>query len=465
MMLNTEALQQMFTARSVAIVGASNNPSKWGYALLDTMRRSGYDGSIYPINLKAEYVQGIRAYPSVCDVPEPVELVLIVVPAPYVSAVLRESATTGVPVAAVLSAGFRESGCPDLEAELQRTARECGVRLLGPNIQGFAYLPNRLCAMFWPAITTPGPLAIIGQSGSVTAALAEWAAEDGLGISAAVNLGNQADLCASDLLEFFAQDSSTRAIALHVEAVKDGRRFMKAAREAAASKPVAVLKAGRTEAGRKSAASHTGALAGRDEVFGGVCRQIGLVRVADLQALYDAGKALATVPQPAGQRLLVISTSGGGATLAADEAERRGLLLPPLPASLVEDLRALDAPANAHLANPLDLPSLSASLFERAILLADQHDIADIYLISFGDPVPASAAAVQRLAGQIRGSLVVAFYGGGEVERASRVELNRAGIPVYPTPERAVRAIAVLVQNGHYRARLAGACAPWAAEM
>jgi acyl-CoA synthetase (NDP forming) len=439
------ALDCLLSARSLAVVGASNDQSKLGYALLDTIRRSGYEGGLYPVNRRAEQVQGIPAYPSVSAVPHPIEAAVILVPATYVAGVIREASAKGVRAAAILSAGFRESGRPDLEAELGSVARGCGVRLLGPNIQGFSYLPNRLCAMFWPAMTTPGPLAVIGQSGSVTAALAEWAADEGLGISAAVNLGNQVDLCESDVLEFLAQDDHTRAIALHLEAVKDGRRFLEVAERVARAKPVAVLKTGRSSAGRESAASHTGSLSGRDEVFEGACRQVGLVRVDDLQGLYDTAKGLATMRQPRGNRLFVVSTSGGGGTLIADEAERRGLVLPPLPQALVEELSQIDPPPNASLGNPLDLPSFSAAMFEGAVSLACRHDVADVYLISFGDPVPGSAVAVQRLSGKIDASLGVAYFGGGEVERASRVDLHRAGIPVWPTPEQAVRAVAAAV--------------------
>jgi acyl-CoA synthetase (NDP forming) len=442
---SVEALSSLLNARSLAVVGASNDQSKLGYALLDTIRRSGYEGGLYPVNRRAEQVQGIPAFPSISAVPDPIEAAVILIPAVHVAGVIREAAAKGVRAAAILSAGFRESGRPDLEEELGSVARENGVRLLGPNIQGFSYLPNRLCAMFWPAMTTQGPLAVVGQSGSVTAALAEWAAEEGLGISAALNLGNQIDLSESDVLEFLAEDGHSRAIALHLEGVKDGRRFLKVAERVARAKPVVVLKTGRSSAGRESAASHTGSLSGRDEVFEGACQQAGLVRAEDLHGLYDTAKGLATMRQPRGNRLFVVSTSGGGGTLIADEAERRGLLLPPLPQALVEELKALDPPPNASLANPVDLPSFSAAMFEAAISLAHRHDVADIYLISFGDPVPGSAGAVRRLAKQIDASLGVAYFGGGEVERASRVDLHRAGIPVWPTPEQAVRSVAAAV--------------------
>jgi acyl-CoA synthetase (NDP forming) len=198
MMDGVEAVGHLLNAHSIAVVGASSDPGKLGYALLDTVLRSGYEGGLYPVNPRADQIQGIPAYPSVTVIPDSIEAAVVLVPAAHVTDVIREAATRGVPVVAILSAGFRESGRPDLEEELTQTARECGVRLLGPNIQGFSYLPNRLCSMFWPAMTTPGTLAVVGQSGSVTAALAEWAADEGLGISAAVNLGNQVDLCESD---------------------------------------------------------------------------------------------------------------------------------------------------------------------------------------------------------------------------------------------------------------------------
>ncbi|MBN1318881.1 MAG: CoA-binding protein, partial [Anaerolineales bacterium] len=260
-------LNKLFNARSIAVVGASNNPEKLGYALLDTIRRAGYTGIVYPINRKSSEIQGLRAYPSLAEVPGEIDLAIILVPAPHAASVLDQAADKGIKVAALLCAGFREAGRQDLENELERAVTERGIRILGPNIQGFSHLPNQLCAMFWPVMTMAGPISIIAQSGSVTAALAEWAIEDGIGISAAVNLGNKTDLNESDLLEYLAEDPATGAIAMHLESVKDGRRFLEAARRAARKKPVVVLKSGSSEAGKRAAASHTGALAGRDEVF------------------------------------------------------------------------------------------------------------------------------------------------------------------------------------------------------
>jgi acyl-CoA synthetase (NDP forming) len=438
------ALDHIFHARSVAVVGASSNPTKFGYMTLETLVRAGYDGAIYPVNPSVERHHGLRVYPSVADIPGEIDLAVVIVAAPDVPGILREAAAKGAKGAVILSAGFRESGFPEREAELAAASRETGLRFLGPNIQGINYVPNRLCAMFFPVITKQGPIAVISQSGTVTAALSEWAEDEGLGISAAVNLGNQVDMCEADVLDYFAQDDCTQAIALYLEGIKDGARFLDAARRVTPVKPIVVLKAGRSETGRRSAASHTGSLAGNDGVFSGACRQFGLVRADDLESLYDASKALATL-KPRGPRLLVVSTSGGGNTLAVDEAERRGLALPPLPAPYAAKVRELKLPANASVANPLDLAGINASHFEQAIRQADENDVADVYLIVFGDPVQGSTDAVRRMSASIRGSLAVAYFGGGSIEKASRVEIQSAGVPVFPTPERAIRGIAAAV--------------------
>ena len=446
-----ESLDRTFNARAIAVVGASNNPAKMGYDALKTIVDGEYDGKLYPVNRKADHIQGLRAFPSVSDVPGELDLVIIVIPAPFCADVLRQSAAKGVKAALVLSAGFRESGFPEYEAELASAAKEVGIRFLGPNIQGVTYTPNKLNAVFWPIIKNTGPMSIISQSGSVTAALSEWADDDGLGITAAVNLGNKTNVNESDLLEYFGQDEHTRAIALYLEDVKDGRRFLDVVKRVAQSKPIAVLKSGRSATGRRSVASHTGALAGNDGVFTGLCRQFGLVRTDELESLYDAAKALSTMRRPRGNRLLVISTSGGGNTLAVDEAEKHGLVMPPLPLAYIEKLETIGLPLNASIANPLDLASLEAEHFVQAAMMADEFDVADTILISFGDPIVGSTQAVERAAAAISASLAVIYFGGGELEKVSGVEIQTAGIPVFPTPERASRGIAAAVWDAEYR--------------
>ncbi|MBN1314946.1 MAG: CoA-binding protein [Anaerolineales bacterium] len=448
------ALDQIFHAKSVAIVGASSNPKKFGYMTLETLVTAGYQGDIYPINPKAESILGLKAYPSLRSVPYSVELAVIIVPAPFVPKVMREAASIGVKGSVILSAGYRESGFPEREVEIAAIAQETGLRFLGPNIQGINYVPNKLCAMFFPVITLQGPLAIVSQSGTVTAALSQWAEDDGLGISAAVNLGNQTDMGVSEVLEYLAEDEPTKAIALYLEGLRDGRQFLKVAGRVARYKPVAVLKGGRSAAGQASVASHTGSLAGRDEVFSAACRQVGLIRAGDLEGLFDAAKGLATLPDIKGRRVLVVSTSGGGNTLAVDEAEKQGLVIPKLPEPFTTELEQLGLPPNAGIDNPLDLASLSPEHFVQAITLADKYDAADLYLIILGDPVEGSVEAIRVLADKVRGGLAVTYFGGGALEKKDGVVIQRLGIPVFSSPERAALGMAAALQASEQRKKL-----------
>ena len=437
-----QALDKIFKARSVALVRASADPAKFGYMTLDSLIKGGYQGRIYPVNPRGGEILGLRVYPGLDRLPEPPDLVAVCVPAKFVAGVLREASRLGAGGGLILSAGFREAGRPDLEAEIAGIPAETGFRFAGPNIQGINYPPNRMCAMFFPVIKTRGPMAVISQSGTVTAALSEWAEQEGLGISAAVNLGNQTDLSESDYLEYLAGDENTGAVAMYLEGLKDGPRFMDTARRVAGQKPVVVLKAGSSSTGQRAAASHTGSLAGSHRVFQAVCRQSGLVQARNLEHLYDAAKALALLDLRPGGRVFSVSTSGGAGTLGADAADQWGLELPPLDKGLKEKLAGLGLPPLATLSNPLDLASLSIADFEKSVLAVHSRGLADVFLLNFGDPVPRTPELVQNLREKIQTPLAAVFFGGGQEEEQGRVALHRAGVPVFPSPERAMRGLA-----------------------
>ena len=444
-------IERMFNARSVALVGASNDPHKFGYMTLNSIIRGGYKGQIYPVNAKGGEIQGLRAYRSLSEIPGEVDLVVVLVPAHFVPEVLREAAQKGIPGAVVCSGGFREAGRIDLEEELRSISSQYGIRILGPNIAGINYLPNKLCSMFFPVITTRGPLAIVSQSGTVTNGLSEWADQDRLGISAAVNLGNQVDLCESDFLDFFAGDENTKAIAMYLEGIEDGGRFRGALKRAASKKPVVVLKAGRTPEGQRSATSHTGSMATSHEVFSAACRQCGAIIADDLETLYDYAKALATMRPPKGNRILSISSSGGAGTLAADVIDAHGLELPKLPPKFVEELKKLPLSPLATLANPFDSGAdLDVEHFKQVALLADKMDIADVIFLNFGDPMVGATQMVKNLNSEITCSLAVGYFAGGEEEKLGRVKIHAAGFPVFPAPERAMRAMAAAVQYARF---------------
>lgn len=433
-------VSRLFRARSVAVVGASSNPAKLGHVILANILDGGYEGNVYPVNPKADEILGLQAYPSVSQIPSSLDLVVVVVPAPFVPGVLREATHKGAGAGIIISGGFRESGREDLEQELVDLVAETGLRLVGPNCQGINYRPNKLCAS-WPLVAASGSLAVISQSGTVAATLAGWALDEGLGISATVSLGNQVDVCETDLIDFFADDEESRVIALYLEGAKDGRRFLDAVKRAIPKKPIVVLKSGRTEGGQRAAASHTRSLAGRDDIFDAACRQFGIVRVPDIESLYDSAKALASLELDGGDRVLIVTSSGGCGILATDEAERRGLQVPSLPPQVVAELKEAGLLPTAILSNPLDLTVAPAEHFEAAVSVAERYDLADVYLLIFGDPIPGATEVVQRLRDRIGACVAVAYLGGGEVEKAERLYMHAAGIPVFPTPQRAIGAI------------------------
>ena len=439
---DTDAIWRMLKARRVAVVGASQDPSKFSGVLVPSILAGGFTGEVFPVNPRAEKVAGLACYPAIKDIPGALDLVVIAVPARFVPGVLHEAADKGAAGAIVISAGGRESGKPEFDRELVAIARERGLRLFGPNIQGVSYGPNRLCAVFWPVITEHGPLAVVGQSGTVVAAITDWAQDDGLGVSASISLGNQADICESDVVRALADDDDTRAVALYLEGVSDGPRFVAAARSVALRKPLVVLKCGRSQRGREAVASHTGSLAGSDQVFSGVCRQYGVVRADDSESFYDAAKILASVRPPTGRRVLVVSSSGGSCALAADVGDAHGLVLPDLPPDLVAALKDMDLAEWGSFANPLDLATIGVEQFRAAARLADAAAFVDTILLIFGDPVVGAAELAAELAAESRAAVCAAYYGGGEVEQVERRRMQRLGVPVFPSPERAMRAIA-----------------------
>lgn len=436
------ALHRMLWAKSVAVVGASSDPTKFGNVLLRSLIDGGFAGRIYPVNPRADVIHGLQCYPSVEAVPDQLDLAVIVVPAPAVPAVIEQAAEKGAAGVFLLSGGFKESGRPELERAVVEAVRERGMRMFGPNTQGIAYAPNSLSAVFWPVLSLPGPVGVVGQSGTVVAAITDWALAEGLGVSASVSLGNQADLCESDVLRYLDQDELTRSAALYLEGVGDGPRFVQTLRDVGTTLPTVILKCGRSPRGREAVASHTGSLAGSDEVFAGVCRQFGVVRAHDTEELYDYAKILATMKPPSGRRVLMMSSSGGSCALAADAAFEAGLEMPAPPPDFVTALKELDLPEWGSFANPLDLGGVSLDAFRAAVELADQADMADVILLVYGDPIDGADVLALELAGTMKASVCAAIFGGAAVEKEQRWTMQQGGIPVYPSPERAVKAIA-----------------------
>lgn len=441
-----DAIRSLFLARSVAVVGASASPEKTGYVILKNIIDGGYRGKLYPVNPKAERILDVPCAASLDDIAGDIDLVVVVVPAKAVPGVMRQAARKKAKSAIIISGGFREIGNAELEAEVMGIARDAGMAVIGPNCQGVNYLPNRLCAS-WPLLDTQGPIAVISQSGTIGAALGGWAADDGVGVTATVALGNNSGVSETALLEFFAGEEDVRVVALNVEGVRDGGQFMEVARRAVAQKPVVVLKPGRTVKGAQAAQSHTKSIAGNDAVFDAMCRQIGLIRAPGMAEFYDFSKILGMLERPAGRRLAILTSSGGSGILAADTAEDLGIEMPGLPAAAVQALQAA-LPAQCVAANPLDLTGdATASRYGDALEVLKEHDCADCYLLIFGDPIPGAADMAQVMKAKLNKPVIAVFLGGGDVQKEEVPKLHGAGVPTFPTPERAVAALAALLRK------------------
>jgi acyl-CoA synthetase (NDP forming) len=296
-------------------------------------------------------------------------------------------------------------------------------------------------------MTSQGSMAIIAQSGTIGAAMAGWAEEDAIGFTSVVALGNKSGVGEIELLDYFADDSATKVIALNIEGVADGTLFIETAKRALAKKPVVVLKPGRTTRGAEAAASHTKSIAGSDQIFDAVCRQIGLIRAEGIAEFYDFAKILGMLTKPAGNRLMVITSSGGSGILAADTADDLGILIEKPEQTIIEQLRTV-LPNQCVLSNPLDLTGdATAQRYLDALEVVVQSETVDAYLVIFGDPIEHAAETIAKIRSMTSKPILAAFLGGGEVQKREVPLLNVAGVPVFPTPERAVRALDALLRK------------------
>lgn len=461
--MSRPALAAFFDPASVAVVGASSDPSKVGGSVLANLRAGGFAGRIVPVNAGRASVQGLPAIASVRDADAPVDLAVIAVPAAAVLSALKDCAARGVRGAVVISAGFREAG-PEgraLEAELRAWLREEPLRVLGPNCLGWIRPSRRLNLTFAPGMPRAGPLGFFSHSGALGTAILDWSRDHGIGFSLFASLGNQADLTETELLDALAADPETRVILGYVEGVADGRRFFDALRRAAAVKPCVLMKAGRSAEGARAVSSHTGALAGSDTAFEAAVVQAGAVRAGTLEELFDLARALAVQPLPATRRVVVVTNGGGLGILATDAARRAGLEVAPL-AGEARGRLARALPPNAALGNPVDLVGdATAARYGAALHALAGGDAAHLVLLAPQAATDASGVA-RAILGATRGwpaPVLAVFAGGGRV-RPGAQSLEDGGIPCYPFPERAVGALAGMVALAERRRRPAEVWAP-----
>lgn len=449
--MSTYRLDSLFAPRSVALVGASPREGSLGRAVLRNMRRGGFEGAIWPVNPRHDEIEGLVCHPSLAALPDVPDVAVVVTPPAAVEGVLEEAGRLGVHVAVVLTAGL-ERGSNSAEDRIRTAARRHGLRLVGPNCLGVMSPRAKFDASFAATSARPGDLALISQSGAIAAAVLAWGEQRGVGWSGLVTLGDKVDVDFGDCLDWFAQDRATRAILLYVESINDPRKFMSAARAAARTKPVIVVKGGRRRAGAAAANSHTGALAGSDEVYGAAFRRAGLLRVYDLDELFAAVETLSRVAPFRGDRVAVLTNGGGLGVLAVDRLVDLGA---ELAAPSAETMARLGAalPAGWGGPNPVDIVGdADAARYVAALAaLLDDPGCDAVLVLNCANALAPSRAAAEAVAGAvkahrarvIRPKPVFAVWLGDHAEASAIFEAAR--IPSYQTEADAAQGIMHLV--------------------
>ncbi len=455
--MTIQNLDKFFHPQRIAVIGASDQPGKVGTTLLRNLVGRGYAGVVYPVNAKREAVQGIAAYRGLADLPHVPDLAIVATPAATVPGLVEQCGQLGVSAVLVISAGFREVGAEGMAIEHQvkaAAAKYPGLRILGPNCLGYMVPSIGLNASFAGAMALPGRVAFVSQSGALCTSILDWANAQGIGFSHFLSIGNMLDVGLDDLLDYLAGDSHTDSVVLYIESITQSRSFMSAARALSRDKPIVAYKAGRFAASAKAAASHTGAMAGVDAVYEAAFRRAGIVRVFDIDEMFDCAELLARERVPHGPRLAIITNAGGPGVMATDALlERRGTLAT-LDAATIEQLSRVLPPFWSH-GNPVDI--LGDAPPERyrdalSLVLTDPNVDGVLVLLTPQAMTDASASADAVIeAARRRAKPVLAAWMGGALVQAGLAKLHAAGVPTYATAERAIRAFMSLVEYARNR--------------
>ena len=443
-------LEAFFNPRSVAVIGASRSKEKLGHGVLANLIEFGYPGQIYPINPKADEILGLKCYPSVLDVPGPIDLAIVVIPAQFVAAVLEECGQKGVKGVVIISAGFREAGREGVKRErkIVDIAKRYKMRLVGPNCLGIIDTVCPLNASFAAGMPPKGTIAFMSQSGALCTAILDWALAAGIGFSHFVSLGNKADVAEVDLLEAWENDPHSNVILTYIEGLPAGRKFMEVARRVTRRIPVIAVKAGTTSAGSRAVSSHTGSLAGSERAYEAAFRQSGVLRAESIQHLFDYSLAFAYQPVLRGRRIAIVTNAGGPGVMATDALEREGLSLASLSRDTIEFLRTHLPPA-ANIYNPVDvLGDALADRYGLALEAVLKDKNVDGVIVILTPQVMTKIEETARLVGEIAARydkpVLGCFMGEAKVSAGIKI-LNEHKIPNYPFPERAVGAMRAMM--------------------
>lgn len=454
-------LENFFKPDAVAVVGASIKHMKLGNQILENLLKDGFPGRIFPINAKADSttrIMGIKAYPSLVEVPQPIDLAIVVVPSRGVLSVIQDCGTKGIDSVVIISAGFKEVGeeGATLEAELLRLSKNLGIHILGPNVLGIIDAHHHLNASFAPASPSPGNIAFFSQSGALGCVILDKAEGEGIGLSKFISLGNKVDLDEVDFLAMLKDDAQTDVILGYLEEIKRGRDFISVAKEVTSQKPVVMIKAGRSDQGKRAASSHTGSLAGQDEAYDVAFQASGIIRANSLREAIDLTRGFSSQPIPQGKRVLLLTNGGGAGIMATDACEQFSLELAILEDETKERLKE-KLPHDSSVANPIDiLGDAKSDRYEIALeaILTDPNVDGVIVLLTpqSGSDADETARLIIKISPGTKKTILTCFMGQKKVKGAIKI-LQNHGIPNYADPEDAVRVFEAMFRYGEWLKR------------
>ena len=437
-------LDVFFRPKNIAVIGATEAPGTVGRTTLWNLISTPFGGAVFPVNPNRPSVLGIKAYKSIKDVPAEVDLAVVVTRASFVPAIIKECGETGVKAAIVISAGFKELG-PEghqLEVQLMQEARQAGIRIIGPNCLGLMSPPTGVNATFAAGMARPGNVGFISQSGALCTAVLDWSFKEMVGFSAFISIGSMVDVGWGDLIDYLGNDPRTHSILVYMESIGDARSFLSAAREVALNKPIIVIKAGRTAAGGRAAASHTGSMTGSDDVLNAAFRRSGVLRVNNISDLFYTAEVLSKQARPKGPKLTIVTNAGGPAVLATDLLVSSGGELAELSNEAMEELNAF-LPPHWSRNNPIDvLGDADGERYAKALEIAAKDPNSDGMLVILTPQAMTDATGIAEALkkySHLDKPVLASWMGGPEVEAGERI-LNAAGIPTFPYPDTAARA-------------------------
>ncbi|TRO46058.1 CoA-binding protein [Candidatus Bathyarchaeota archaeon] len=476
-MEETKKLNAFFNPCSAAIIGATKKVDKAGNVIFKNFAynktRGVFKGEIYPVNPNEESILGFKCYPSITEIPGKLDLIVIVVPAKVVPTIMEDAVVKKVKTAIIITSGFKEIGKMELEQQIVATAKKAGIRILGPNCLGVYYQKTGVDTLFLPetkvlttgdeVIATPRPLvgdiAIVTQSGAFGVAALDFLAGRQIGISKFVSFGNKSDVTEAEMMHYLLYDNETKVILLYVEDIKHGRKFIRIAKEVTMKKPIVALKAGRSVAGARAAASHTGAIAGSDKIYDAAFEQTGVIRATDMEEFFDMGKALAMQPPALGNNIGILTDAGGPGIMAVDECESGGLSVNRFSEETLQKFQKLKdegvLPKFAATSNPVDLTgSVTDDMFEVAADLIFQDPAVKGIILLGLHHLPALREkyidSVAQVSSIYTKPIVMCDIGETEMALYTRFRFDKLGIPSFPSPEDAARAMKALVNYGAY---------------